>query len=63
MGLSAGVLLLGVALLMNNLWIVLLVAVSKIVFDHQVIAREDAYLDRAFGEVYLEYSRTVQRWL
>jgi protein-S-isoprenylcysteine O-methyltransferase Ste14 len=54
---------LGIALLMNNLWIVLLVPVSKFVFDRYVIAREEAYLERAFGEVYLDYKRSVRRWL
>ncbi len=54
---------LGIALLMNNLWIVLLVPVSKMVFDRYVIAREEAYLERAFGEVYVDYSRSVRRWL
>ncbi len=56
-------LLLGIALLMNNLWIVLLVPVSKFVFDRFIIAREEAYLERAFGEVYLDYKRSVRRWL
>ena len=54
---------LGIALLMNNLWIVLLVPVSKLVFDSYVIAREEAYLERAFGEVFLDYKRSVRRWL
>ncbi len=54
---------LGIALLMNNLWIVLLVPVSKILFDRYVIAREESYLERAFGEVYLDYRRSVRRWL
>ena len=60
---SGLVLQLGVALLMNNLWIVLLVPVSKLVFDRYVIALEEAYLERAFGQVYLDYKRTVRRWL
>ena len=54
---------LGIGLWMNNLWIVLLVPVSKLVFDRYVIAREEAYLERAFGEVYLDYKRSVRRWL
>ena len=54
---------LGIALLMNNLWIVLLVPVSKFAFDRYVIAREEAYLERAFGDVYLDYKRKVRRWL
>ena len=60
---SALLLQLGIALLMNNLWIVLLVPVSKNVFDRYVIAREEAYLERAFGEVYVDYRRSVRRWL
>ncbi len=60
----AGLLLqLGIALLINNLWIVLFVPVSKFVFDRYIIAREEAYLERAFGEVYLDYKRAVRRWL
>ena len=54
---------LGIALLMNNLWIVLLVPVSRFVFDRYVIAREEAYLERAFGKVYVDYKGTVRRWL
>ncbi len=54
---------LGIGLLMNNLWIVLLVPVSKTVLDRFVIAGEEAYLERAFGEVYVDYRRSVRRWL
>ena len=54
---------LGIALLMSNLRILLLVPVSKIVFDRDVIAREEACLERAYGEVYPNYRRTVRRWL
>ena len=54
---------LGIGLLMNSLWIVLLLPVSKLVFDRYVIAREEAYLERAFGEAYLDYARSVRRWL
>ena len=54
---------LGIGLLMNNLWIVLLVPVSKLVFDRYVIAREEAYLERTFGEVYRGYQHSVRRWL
>ncbi len=60
---SALLLQLGIALLMNNLWIVLLLPVSKRVLDKYVIAREEAYLERAFGEIYLDYRRSVRRWL
>ena len=54
---------LGIALLMNNVWIILLVPVSKLLFDRYVIAREESYLERAYGEVYVDYTRAVRRWL
>lgn len=60
---SALVLQLGIALLMHNLWIVLLIPVSKRVLDRYVIAGEEAYLERCFGEVYVDYKRSVRRWL
>ena len=60
---SALLLQLGIALLLNNLWVVLLVPVSKMVFDRYVIAGEEAYLQRAFGEVYVDYRHNVRRWL
>ena len=60
---SGLVLQLGIAVLMNSLWIVLLVLVSKRVFDRYVIAGEEAYLERAFGELYMGYKSTVPRWL
>jgi len=60
---SALVLQVGIALLLNNLWIALLVPVNKLVLDKFVIAREEAYLERKFGEGYVDYKRTVRRWL
>ena len=55
---------LGIGLLTNNLWIVLLVPVSKfLLFDRYIIAREEAYLERAYGEAYLDFKRSVRRWL
>ena len=54
---------LGIGLRLNNLWIVLLVAVTMFIFTKYVIAREEAYLERAFGEGYVDYTRKVRRWL
>ena len=53
----------GIGLLAGNLWIVLLVPLSQLLLARFVIAREEAYLERAFGEVYLDYKRSVRRWL
>ena len=53
----------GVALLMNALAILLLVVPALVVLHYGVIAREEAYLTRKFGEAYRQYMTQVRRWL
>ena len=60
---AALLLQLGIGLLNGNLWIVLLIPVTKLALERYVIAPEEAYLERAFGEVYADYRRSVRRWL
>ncbi len=60
-GLTA--ILLGIGLVLDNAWI-LLAAIPVVVIMHWgVILREEAYLERAFGEEYLRYRSSVRRWL
>src|SRR5215470_11843476 len=54
---------LGVALLINALWILLLVVPAVLVIRYGVIAREEAYLTRKFGDAYRQYTTQVRRWL
>ncbi len=54
---------LGVALLFNALWILLLVVPVLLVIRYGVIAREEAYLTRKFGDAYRQYTVQVRRWL
>jgi protein-S-isoprenylcysteine O-methyltransferase Ste14 len=54
---------LGVAFLVNALWILLLVVPVLVVIRYGVIAREEAYLTRKFGDVYRQYTVQVRRWL
>jgi protein-S-isoprenylcysteine O-methyltransferase Ste14 len=53
----------GVALLINALWILLLVVPAGLVLRYGVIAREEAYLTRKFGDAYRHYTAQVRRWL
>lgn len=41
----------------------LLTILAMIIVDRLVIAREESYLARRFGEDYLAYRRAVRRWL
>ena len=54
---------LGVAFLVNALWILLLVVPVLLVLRYGVIAREEAYLTRTFGDAYRQYTTQVRRWL
>jgi protein-S-isoprenylcysteine O-methyltransferase Ste14 len=61
--LALTLLYLGVAFLVNALWILLLVALVLVVIRYGVIAREEAYLARKFGDAYRQYTTQVRRWL
>lgn len=53
----------GIGILMANLWIVLFVPLTMIAITLYVIPREEAYMERAFGDDYLALKATVRRWL
>lgn len=63
MYLGMAVLYLGIALTFGLLWSVALLPVVLVVVDRYVIAREERYLTRRFGESYLQYREQVRRWL
>jgi len=48
---------------MGNLWILLLVPLACVVVQTTAIRHEEAYLERKFGDAYLDYKRSVRRWL
>lgn len=48
---------------LGNLWILLLVPLACAVVYVTAIRHEEAYLERKFGESYLDYKRSVRRWL
>ncbi|HKP20030.1 MAG TPA: isoprenylcysteine carboxylmethyltransferase family protein [Thermoleophilaceae bacterium] len=53
----------GIAVTSSALWVLVPLPFVLAVIDRGVIAREERYLERKFGEEYLGYKRTVQRWL
>jgi protein-S-isoprenylcysteine O-methyltransferase Ste14 len=54
---------LGIALLANSVWMLLAVPIGLVLTDRFVIAKEEKYLERKFGDEYLSYKRRVRRWL
>jgi protein-S-isoprenylcysteine O-methyltransferase Ste14 len=53
----------GIAILFDSIGALLLLPIVLAVIQTQVIAREEAYLERAFGDEYLAYKRRVRRWI
>jgi protein-S-isoprenylcysteine O-methyltransferase Ste14 len=53
----------GVAIGVDNLWVLAMLVPFYLVIQHGVILREEAYLERKFGGVYLGYKSRVRRWL
>jgi protein-S-isoprenylcysteine O-methyltransferase Ste14 len=55
--------LIGLAIAFNSLWLLVTLVPFAFVIRYGVITREEAYLERKFGEVYLAYKSRVRRWL
>ena len=53
----------GLAIALNTLWLVATLVAFALVIRYGVIAREEAYLSRKFGDVYRGYCSRVRRWL
>jgi protein-S-isoprenylcysteine O-methyltransferase Ste14 len=53
----------GLALGLGVIWALVVLPAVLIVVDCQVIAREERYLERKFGDSYREYKARVRRWL
>jgi protein-S-isoprenylcysteine O-methyltransferase Ste14 len=60
---SLTLLYLGIGILINNSWVLILVIPVFLVMDMWVIRREERHLEAKFGEQYLLYKGIVRRWL
>jgi protein-S-isoprenylcysteine O-methyltransferase Ste14 len=63
MYLGMTLLLAGLGLWLASAWIALSALAGAAVIHLYAIPREERYLERAFGESYLDYRRRVRRWL
>lgn len=57
------VMLLGISLLANNLWMLFSYVPVSLIMYYGVIRKEETYLERKFGESYLRYKNNVSRWI
>jgi protein-S-isoprenylcysteine O-methyltransferase Ste14 len=53
----------GIALVSGALWPFASLAVVLVLVDRGVIAREERYMERRFGDEYLQYKKRARRWL
>jgi protein-S-isoprenylcysteine O-methyltransferase Ste14 len=55
--------LIGLAIAFDCLWLLVALMPFALVIRYGVVAREEAYLERKFGDVYRRYRSRVRRWL
>ena len=53
----------GLAIAFDNLWLLMMLVLFALVIRYGVVPREEAYLERKFGNVYRGYRSRVRRWL
>jgi protein-S-isoprenylcysteine O-methyltransferase Ste14 len=53
----------GLAITMSNLWVLALLPLVLVVVYATAIRHEESYLERKFGDTYLDYKRSVRRWI
>jgi protein-S-isoprenylcysteine O-methyltransferase Ste14 len=53
----------GLAIMLTSMWVLLLLLPVLLILQRGVVEREEAYLERQFGEAYRKYKSRVPRWL
>jgi len=61
--LSAVLVFLGIAFLLNNLWAFITLLISIFLCFYILILPEERYLSKKFGQEYQDYQASVHRWL
>ncbi len=58
-----GMCFLYIALALGVIWALALLPAVVLIVDRFVIAREEPYLERKFGQAYRDYRARTRRWL
>lgn len=53
----------GISVAVDSAWMLALILPFLLVIRYGVVAREERYLERKFGQAYLDYKAKVRRWL
>ncbi len=54
---------LGIAVITGSLTPLLVVPISLLLLDRKFIAAEERMLEKRFGSAWLEYKKSVRRWI
>lgn len=54
---------LGLAAVIDGVWTAAMLIPILLIMQYGVVAREEAYLERKFGDAYRAYKQSVRRWL
>lgn len=60
---SATVVYVGIAFVVNTVWPIILLPLGIALLYYGVIAREESYLEKVLGDEYLKYKARVRRWI
>jgi protein-S-isoprenylcysteine O-methyltransferase Ste14 len=61
--LGMAALYISLAFLLGIMWALLFLPLVLVAVDRLIIAREEPYLERKFGQEYVEYKKRVRRWI
>ena len=53
----------GISLIKNSFWVLILGIIALILIHYTVIEKEEEYLEDKFGKKYLDYKKKVRRWI
>ena len=60
---SFNVVYVGIAFMVNTVWPIAVLPVGIALLYYGVIARDESYLERVFGDEYRQYKARVRRWV
>lgn len=60
---AVALLIIGIGFGAENVWIIVMVIPLLLIMSAAVIAHEEKYLEREFGQEYLDFKKSVRRWI
>ena len=60
---AVSLLIVGIGIWVNSLWVLVMLIPMIVVMSRAVIAREERYLEHKFGQEYLDYRASVRHWI